>query len=227
MKICIAALVAVAAICGQISVAQSATIAWGPAHTESADTDVITAGSLVRAYTFETGNTTTVNGVTFTPWEGNAAGDTLTGMDGGSFGGYGPFTGQSAAYDALTTGSYYSNGATATFTFNHLTVGTTYEVETWENDARGCCDDGNRNVTLDGQTTLAFNVGGGVGDPGQFAIGLFTATSTSQAISFAANESAQVNGIELRSVPEPTSLVALGGLGVVGLFMAVRRRRKT
>jgi hypothetical protein len=112
----------------------------------------------------------------------------------------------------------YVDGTSSSLTFSGLTVGQQYAIQYWVQDSRG--DVGpSRTLTLDSQATLDFNNGSGVG---QWAIGTFTADNTgSQTISIAANESVQVNMIQLRAIPEPRASL-LGGLGLLALL---RRRR--
>jgi hypothetical protein len=157
------------------------------------------------------------NGVTLTlggSWSGNTriAGSSPQGDSYGALSGY--------TWDTL---SYmrYMNDTSGTLTFSGLTIGQEYAVQYWVQDSRtGQVNINDRNLTLAGATPviLDYNNGSGVG---QWAIGTFTADSTSQTINITANSSVQVNMLQLRAIPEPRAAL-LGGLGLLALL---RRRR--
>jgi hypothetical protein len=74
-------------------------------------------------------------------------------------------------------------------------------------------------------TVLDYNTTEAVGGIGQFAIGTFTADSTSQVLGFSSpTETPQLNGLSLRvtAVPEPASVAMT--MGAAGLFLMRRRR---
>jgi MYXO-CTERM domain-containing protein len=66
--------------------------------------------------------------------------------------------------------------------------------------------------------------------PGQFVIGTFLADSTTESFTFTSPSDANpiVNAIQLRDIttPEPSSVVALWGLGAMGVLLTARRRRR-
>jgi hypothetical protein len=75
-------------------------------------------------------------------------------------------------------------------------------------------------------TVLDYNTTEAVGGVGQFAIGTFTADSTSQVLGFSSpTETPQLNGLSLRvtAVPEPSTYALVLG-GILNLSL-IRRRR--
>src|ERR1700677_2187990 len=121
--------------------AKGGVITWGTPQTISGPSDVLTNGTVEDAYDFIAG--TTVDGVTFTgfslPTTGNVtlsstgAFNLATGLGSGSI--TGPYS------DLLNSATFLSgngtdNAPTMTVTIGGLTVGDSYEVELWVNDAR-------------------------------------------------------------------------------------------
>ena len=173
---------------------RAATINWGAVGTVSGDTDVSTVGATDRAWLFA-GGSTTINTVTFTTFGG---GDTQTNL-GGAYGGFGegtPFGNLSTAYKTLLTNGYYANGTTASITLNNLNIGLDYQVQAWVNDSRGCC--AGRSESISGSGTLVYSHSG-AGGVGSFVTGNFTADATNQVLSITADQSAQINGLQLRA----------------------------
>ena len=224
-----------------LSAAQGATITWGPAITISGDSDVSMNGDSVFAFSLgNSGSTDVVNGTSFVginvASEGAGFSDAnLTVSDLGSNGTttYAGNAGNalsalSANYrDILQSGSFVGGGLDSfTITLNDLVVGDAYEVQFWVNDARNRPDQETvpRSTTIVGPDILVdYNVAGNNTDAGvgQFAIGTFTADAISQDFVLLSGAH-QLNAIQLRAIPEPSSaiLVALGGLGLIS-----RRRR--
>jgi hypothetical protein len=204
----------------------AATVVWGTAQNISGDSDVANNGTFNRAYIF--GNIPwTVNGVTFGAFTGNASGDTMSfpNQDAG-FGDGVPET----SYRALSTpyqnllyyGAWAYPSDTATITLNNLTIGYTYQVQIFANDSR--THGYGRSMALTGSSTvLDYNTTEAVGGIGQFAIGTFTADSTSQVLGFSSStQTPQLNGLSLRVVPEPSGVAMT--MGAAGLFLLRRRR---
>jgi hypothetical protein len=117
-----------------------------------------------------------------------------------------------------------------TLTLNGLEIGKEYSVQVWFNDSRagtsvrqGVIQGG---PTIDYNTSANTGTSGGQGGLGQYAVGTFVATGTTEDVVFLgfANDGvgAQLNGFQLRAIPEPAS-VMLAGLGAIA--MGLRRRR--
>jgi hypothetical protein len=111
------------------------------------------------------------------------------------------------------------------FTISGLTVGETYSIQYWANDSRS--NGVNRAMTLTGSAPVTLipnttNVGGGVG---QYVLGQFVADAATQ--SFAAAPSVQnfayANALQIRLVPEPSTIAIV--IGAVGSVAGWRLRR--
>ena len=252
---------------GQV-VAESSAVAdvitWQSVQAITGDGDVDTTGALVYAYNFgpDSGasqvQSTTVGGVNFAAFgapvyqanvqvitQGNATlsetpGE-LNGID--TAAGSGSFLSLGASYQALLgtaiASSYY---ATMTLSLGGLEAGKRYRFQTWISDSHYDINLYNR-VQADGggnTTELKGNLADAVGGLGQYVIGTFIATGSSQDISFngltdvsgviQANKNPFVNAFQLRlvsssQVPEPASMVIVG-LGTLGIAYRARRRSK-
>jgi hypothetical protein len=136
-----------------------------------------------------------------------------------------PYRALSTPYqNLLYYGAWAYPSDTATITLNNLTIGYTYQVQIFANDSR--TDGYGRSMALTGSSTvLDYNTAEAVGGVGQFAIGTFTANSTSQVLGFSSpTETPQLNGLSLRvtAVPEPSGVAMT--MGAAGLFLLRRRR---
>ena len=115
--------------------------------------------------------------------------------------------GGSAAYNQLVSPTQFcDNSHVQTVTLNNLTVGQTYQVQIWSAYVNG----GNRGTELSGShgtASVTLNAG-----PGQYAVGTFTASATSQTITATPAASntlagtgwsagAYLNAISVRAVP--------------------------
>lgn len=226
--------------------ANAATVNWQTPVAITGDTDVVTTGTLVGAFLpGANALATTVNGVAFTTvnvqnaWSntttpalafGSVA--TLAGAPGlYGFAQYesGTPSGLSTDYTKLFSGGVgpaASVTTTFTLTLNNLTIGQAYLFQTWVNDSRGSVAGGRtETLTSGGSTsgTLAYNVGASDGSAGSFVIGSFTADSATQAITYNANNFAQISAFQVRElVPEPSSFMMV--LGGIGAFVFRRRR---
>lgn len=201
--------------------ASAANIIWQSPQAIAASTDVSTQGTLVQARS--QGPTVTVNGVSFSPAAGNY---TSTGFNAGhndylpmSFIGANDTEGQNYA-TLLDTAHYMSPNGAASFTFSNLTIGQNYLLQFWVADYRNSPED--RQLTLTaGNTSGVLHHLNNTGIQGSFVIGTFTADALSQTVNVSDTHEPQINAVQLRAIPEPSSAL-LGGLGLLALF---RRRR--
>jgi hypothetical protein len=242
-----AALLASAAALATIASSHAALIAWGAPTNIAVDSDVSTNGTLVVAHNF--GGTsvpsTTINGVTFLPFALNGGSNSVT-VGNATLSAPNPinaaatttFQALSASYlDLLTSAATLQADSVFTLEITGLTIGQTYEFQTWVNNSNRQngpnflfpteVSDGVNTVTLyagdDGTTRNIPPV------PGQYVIGTFTASAVSQQVTYVNGEiDGWVNGFQLRqlgapAVPEPGT--ALAGLAAMGLCGTWRRRQ--
>ena len=181
----------------------AATITWGTPTTISAYTDVTNTGTALYAYA---GVATTVNGVTFTA---TSNGSTWGNVSFTSFGGYNAVFGATAApFNTLTNGytnllatAAWGSGTSGTVTLNGLTAGHAYTVQIWVNDSRGGYQYRYESVTSTGGNTVTLYFApnsNSAGAVGQYVVGTFTASGTSQAFSITGNAVVQINAISVR-----------------------------
>lgn len=191
---------------GLPQLSQAADIIWQTPQALSSALDVNNQGTLVTAKS--TGYEYTVNGVFFDDNPANFSESFATG--GGGFMGGITYIGNNdangQAYAGLMNiahGSANWGTATATISFSNLTVGQEYLVQYWVADYRGYPND--RYVTLTGGANTSGqlkyldsdNSNGGI--HGSYVIGTFTADATSQSILINANESTQMQAVQLRT----------------------------
>jgi hypothetical protein len=186
------------------------SITWGTNFVISADSDVFTDGALLYAYDWANVNAT-VNGIAFTGTTGSTGGSNvgISGL-GSSYTGFSsaspPFSNLSAVYQSVLEGGQYANGnVTATITLKNLTIGRVYVVQVWVSDPRANGGEAGRveNAIGTNQVTLAYNVPPSPGGVGEYSIGVFTATATSQAFTLLANGSSastQLNALLVSDV---------------------------
>jgi autotransporter-associated beta strand protein len=174
---------------------------WNVPATIAGDTDVATNGTSVFAYAWSS-NSTSVNTVNFTAPD---VGATLSGFA-ANYGGYGSsITTLSSDYQNTVTGGQYASGATAcTVTLNSLTSSHQYLVQLWVDDSRSGFGSRTETVTLGGNTvTLKYTSSNSAGGVGQYAIGTFIASATTQVITLTGNASTQINALQLRDLGIP------------------------
>lgn len=223
--------------------APAASISWsGAQNITGSSSDVVTQGTSVIGAELD-GSATTVGTVSFSavPFDSGTGtfhtpSFTLSGVQ--IFNQFGtpnysgnasPFSGLTSSYRTLLTGGAVFGGS-ATLTLNGLTAGHAYEFEAWTNDSSG---DGFTNGVdySDGLTDmyLAPNQTGALGEIGQFGVGTFTASGTSQVINLDGGEVGMMNAFQLRdlgatAVPEPGTTIF--GIAMIGACASGRRRRQ-
>ena len=204
-------------------------ITWGAATAITTDTNVDTNGTLLYAYdAYSSGASDMVNGVTFVGKNDSAAGFSSSFVGDNSIGGAptnGGYSG-SANFTTLLTASWYANAgaATGTLTLSGLTAGQIYEIQLFDSDGRRAA--GTYDSTYAATNSVTLSAGSG-----QYVIGDFTATASTEVVntSALAGSDMQVSAYELRdegvaAAPEP-STYALTGLGALALLVISRRRR--
>ena len=221
-----------AALLGLLALTGSAhaqTISWASAQNMVGDTDVVANGTYFDAISFYS-SALTVNGVTFNPISGGSpATDGKISVDyGDDIGAFGtPFTTtppSSVAYSNLTDTGAFGAGGFNTVTISGLTINDIYQVQSWSYYTG---DSPTATTIYSGTTPVSL-----LNATGQFAIGTFTATSSSETYEYATSSGHNfVNAISVRditsdsSVPEPSSTLLLGvGFGVLVIF--IRRKRQ-
>ncbi len=216
MKTQIALLLALAA-----PALQAATITWGASGAVSTSTEISTNGTLFEAWNVSGGNET-INGTTFSGSPTNISTTFFNDINADFWQSPDPGGPDGAAYGRALDDARWADSPTLTgdITVINLTPGVTYEVQVWNADTRGCCN--NRTRTYTAGNTLSLNTGNN--GFGQWGIGTFVADAGgTQTINVAGPSwGPQLNMIQVRTlVPEPS--VSLLGLGALGLML--RRRR--
>lgn len=190
-------------------VSVTASINWGPAKIIDSDLNVSTRGTLAYAYNAGTSTDTTLNGVLFKGASSPAAFGTditLTQFDGTTFG-YGsitndPYASLDAAYKLMLESAVTNGAGKSTITLNNLTAGKQYLVQLWVNDssaANAGAQDAVLSAGTASETTLVPATPAAEGGVGQYAIGTFLASGTSQAFEIQSDR-LQLNGIQVRQI---------------------------
>ena len=234
---------------------KAATITWFGPQNITGNTDVKTNGTLFQASNFGSASATTVNGVTFSGFSVGSGTDSITigkfnlvgtgtqvagkALRQATFSsGSAPFSTLSGSYQNLVgPGIYSQNGvpvgspATITVTINGLSIGQQYDVQYWVNDSRGVQDTTQRQVQI-GSQLLSLNTSGTTGGTGQWILGTFVASGTSQSFDVTGVSSgtigpvAYAGAMQVRAVPEPSTIImaASGSLAILGLIRSRRKR---
>ncbi len=187
----------------------AANITWNTPVTVVGDTDATTNGALLYAYD-ESGAAATVNSVSFaagnstTSLGGNV---TISGISAGTYGSFGasgtPWNNLSSSYQTVLTGAAYGGTGAGTITLNNLVVGHNYVVQFWVDDSRTAGNGRNETNSSGNTVVLSYNSTGAAGGVGQYTIGTFTASATTQSFTLQANSNAgstQINAIQVRDL---------------------------
>lgn len=209
------------------SVSLAAPILWADAMNTQGPSDVVTFGTLVEAVNATaSAGTTSVNGVEFANVAELIGGDFSGALAGGTTG--------DAGYNALLNTFSFGGGTSTSIELASglLAGGSQYILQVWYTDLRSCCSGRVMTFSGDGGATVDVSASGTGQDAalGQYALGLFTADSSSQTLNLATNgfANAHVSGYQVRAVPSaqvpvPGTLL-LFGLGLLGLGMLAGRR---
>lgn len=182
-------------------------------------------GTLFQAANFA-GSASTINGVVFAAFSGNTNGNISINYGqefSTTFGsGNSPFVDLSFAYqELLRSGGIFGSNVT----ISGLSNGTQYAIQYWANDSR--VQGALRTMVVGGVVTLDLNSPDADGGVGQWVSGTFTADSSTQSFSLAfGTNHTYSNAMQVRVVPEPTTLAGLGVVGA-GLAAVIRRRLRT
>ncbi len=207
------------------SASMAATVNWDAPQAISGASDVSTEGTYFGSWAPFNGNANQfpVNGVTFQGFDDLGITNSGFSGDGGPY--FGSHTTGNSNYNTLMTYGVYANGTTASFTLNGsgtvpLVIGREYLVQAWVSDARNLGIF--RSQTISGSGAMAFPSNGT--GMGSWVIGRFTADAVSQQFVISANQSAQLNLLQVRDitpVPEPSAAL----LGSLASLLLLRRRR--
>ncbi len=195
-------------------------ITWGPAINIAGDADISKSGTLLYAYnSADSDGSVTLNGVTFMvtkngfPTPGTNPDITSSPLMNSAWGfGYTgcsynllPVCNLSANYQKFQDGAFYPNGANSiNITLHNLISGSRYLIQVWAATS-GWQEVRDVTYTSAGGNSVQLDVnqGGNIGTVGQYAIGTFTASSTTQTVTLSPTIStyaARMNGIQVRDI---------------------------
>ena len=189
--------------------ASSSAILWGAPQPMTGVPDIATNGVAVDAFEASAGKTTayTINDTVFNVGDYTDGTISLSGpLGSGTAGSFTSSSPSSTAYaNAVALCAFVGSGNTGTITLSSLTIGRQYQVQIWNSTSYPTTFSGINTVNLSGT---------------DFALGTFTATSTSQSFTFTNPSSyAVVTDIALRDITpvifHPTR--AAGPGDVIGL----------
>jgi hypothetical protein len=198
------------------AISASAATTWQAPRNISSEADVLTNGTLLAAANFgdQSAFDVTVNGVLFPqlPLSGTqvSLGNLTLSASGGQDIGSPTGAGISEFYGAMLKAGLVTTG-TVTLTVHNLSVGALYAIEIWANDTAGDFPTRWSTVITDGDAvSLALKTSHDPGGRGQYVIGTFNATGTSEAFQISAATSdpqlpaqAVVNAVQVRSLSAP------------------------
>ena len=200
-----------------------AAVEWEEAHNISNDFDIATEGTLVAAENIGNDNEPTVNGVTFSAWNSTGYFSYSSSLN---YTGVGA-PGVSDEYKTLLDGVSWDETGQFSVTITGLKVGQRYLIQTWTSSQLNAASDENVFVidSESGETNgvvINSNVGGGLG---QYCIGRFTATSTTQIIgvekkSVGGNGNPSLSAFQIRSLDWMPATPFQGWMASYGLTNA-------
>jgi PEP-CTERM motif len=204
---------------------------WQTPLTISAPTDVNTQGTYFGSWAPHGSGNFTINGVTFQNFSDlpSLANNFQNNTGDNSF--HNPGTSDANYNDYMTSGAFQNDSSSPSFSWNGMTIGDTYLVELWVNDARNSTTAQRTESVTGGANTSAFLSYGPAGGAGQFIIGTFVANTASESLSLNAGPnfpSAQLNLFQVRdlgAVPEPSTLAMLAA-GAGAMFFGFRRKNR-
>jgi hypothetical protein len=185
-----------------------AQISWSTPGNITGDTDVLTNGAVSYAYNWG-GIGSTVNGVTFTAENsttGSSDGNVTCAFDYYIAAAFtttlDPYAALSTAYQDILQGGLESAATSETVTLNNLVSGHPYLAQFWANDPRFCCGDRYETISSAGgdSVVLAYSATETAGVPGQYAVGYFIASGTSQALTLNANVTCHITALQVRDL---------------------------
>jgi len=221
--------IAAAVLTQVLSSAGAAPITWGTAtNVSGSGGQVVTTGTLIQAWYATNGNNVNAT-LSVTGASGTSvlfrSGTSITFPNAPNGGNNAGTNGAvSGNYGSLLNGRVFAEYFAIDWTIAGLTAGQQYLIQFWSNSP-AVLDTGT-NTSLRGYTsgTVSGPTGTLNGITGQFVTGNFTADSTTQVVRMSGTPRVTVNAVQIRAVPEPSTL-ALASLGVVGVGTWFGRRR--
>jgi len=187
-------------------------------------------------------STATLNGVTFVNWNAPGGVDHISSFASGTNNSQFYLASPVGTYQGLLSGTIYvSNSNTSNpITFSGLTIGQSYKLQIWtpiwdnnnfSSRYSSSASNGATNATAPNESpTLNTGIESGGGTGGvisnpQFIFGTFTADQTTQNLYYFGNGTlGMIGALELRAVPEP-STIGLLSLAALALIVRYRCRR--
>ena len=206
-------------------------VTWQTPLTISAPTDVNTQGTYFGSWAPHGSGNFTINGVTFQNFSDlpSLANNFQNNTGDNTF--HNPGTSDANYNDYMTSGAFQNDASSPSFSWAGMTIGDTYLVELWVNDARNSTTAQRTESVTGGANTSAFLSYGPTGGAGQFIIGTFVANTATESLSLNAGPnfpSAQLNLFQVRDlgvVPEPSTL-AVFAAGAGAMLFGFRRKNR-
>ena len=235
LAVAIAAAVTAVFLSVAIQPAKAGVITWGSAQNITGASDVMTVGTLFASANFTATSTgtgsgnVTVNTVQFNEFLIGAGTSQTVGnitLTGSGLLAANVFGGPSNYNGLLTQAAFDLNGSIGV-TIGGLTTGADYLVQYWVQEER--LDGLQHRTTVVGGVALDHNVSNTFGGFGQFVIGTFTATSSTQSFNAikGVGPVAQANAMQVRLTAAPVPEPASGAIAVLLMGgTALRQWRK-